>query len=636
MRYRADIDGLRAIAVLPVVFFHAGIAGFTGGFVGVDVFFVISGYLITGIIQDELNQGRFSLGGFYERRFRRIIPALGFVMLLTTIAAWLLFLPAFLEDYGKSLVAVGTFTSNIYFWKYSGYFESSALLRPLLHTWSLAVEEQFYIVMPLAMLLLTWLHRKWRLALFIATALISLGLSIYATSVAPTANFFLLPTRSWELLIGSILAIAKCEARVRPFGNSVIGIGGILLIAAPVYFYSETTSFPGLTALAPCLGAALVIYSGGARGSVAARLLSVRALVFIGRISYSLYLIHWPVTVFARYLTLREPGFMDAIAIVTVSGALAIFSWHFVEGPFRSDIFRGYRYVTILGSLSAMAAFACIGYNIVANLGFPDRFPDFRNGVQARSEGSSPLVLPNGSVIESTQSWRNGTCFFEDDRSFETWRPERCLLTADGGEKTLLWGDSFAAHYAPGIIANASSIEETIYQYTQAGCPPVFLYYSYARPGCHDFNKNVLEIIRQLRVTQVVLSGRWIDLELRGLGLLQDTIDRLNAENVRVIVIGQSPMFVTNVDVIAYQKTTSSAVSAGWNTVILPSFNERLRKVVNGAAFIDPIAVDCSNEICNYLDEGRILYFDSGHLSNFGSSRLVKKILPLLAGAHSM
>lgn len=626
MKYRPEIDGLRAAAILPVVFFHAGVAGFSGGFVGVDIFFVISGFLITGILDDDLRNGRFSILTFYERRFRRIIPALIFFVLLTSIAAYLLFLPSFLEDYARSLLSVGTFTSNLYFWKFSGYFENSAHLRPLLHTWSLAVEEQFYIFMPIAMWLLYRVAFRLRLFALALALVLSLALSVYATEVAPTANFFLLPTRSWELLAGSMMALWRGQSALSYRANGMLSMGGAALILYPVFTYTEATPFPGLAAVLPCAGAALIIYTGGPDRSIAGKILASSLLVFIGKISYSLYLAHWPIAVFVRYVTLEEPNLQHAIVIIAASFALAIFSWRFVETPFRRRASGGQRRSVIGYSLASLSIVAAAGYLGIVLHGLPQRFPDYASAVEARTRDASTLVASAGTQQFSGQSWRNGKCFFEDETSFQNWRPEDCALTDNPGEATLLWGDSYAAHYAPGIVANAASIRGRVYQYTSAGCPPVLLYYSYARPKCQTFNQNALGIIKSLGASTVVLSGRWVDLQLRGLHLLEHTVHQLEANGVRVIVIGQSPMFVTSVDVIAYEKAAPSQMTASWTTVIDADFNQRLRQAAGGADFVDPIATDCTEDGCPYIDNGRMLYFDSGHLSDFGSARLVARL----------
>lgn len=619
IRYRPEIDGLRSLAILPVLLFHSGVPGFDGGSVGVDIFFVISGFLITGIIADELAAGRFSILDFYERRARRILPALTFFSLLTLVAAWLFFLPDFFEDFSRSLVAVATFTSNLYFWKYSGYFEHSAHLRPLLHTWSLAVEEQFYIFMPIVMWALYRYAKRflfWGLAI---GAALSLALSIYATSLAPTANFFLLPTRAWELLLGSLLAVAS--VRQLPSGlNSVLGFAGVAAIAVAVFGYSEATPFPGLSALVPCMGAVLIILTG--RNTPVGAVLSTRPIVFIGKISYSLYLAHWPVVVFIRYVTLQEPTMFHAVVIILVSFALAIFSWRFVESPFRVRRATGThsRLVVLPGAAATLSVMTALGMAGIWSSGFPGRFPDYQ---ALRSQ------IDAAERAEPSRSWRNGSCFFEEGQAISNWNADACTLIGGPGPATLLW-DSFAAHYVPGLLAHAAAVPGRLYQYTYAGCPPVLAYYSYARPACTLFNQRAIELIKRLEVKTVILSARWLDLRSRGLDLLAGTIDELRSLGVKVVVIGQSPAFVTNVDVIAYANRAAQGERATWFTLVDSHFNEKLKQAAAGASFVDPIAINCEAGRCPYLEDGRFLYFDSAHYSNFGSARMVKTLLPLI------
>ena len=620
MVYRPEIDGLRSLAILPVLLFHSGVPGFYGGFVGVDIFFVISGFLITGIIVDELAAGRFSILDFYERRARRILPALTFFSLLTLLAAWLYFLPQFFEDFSRSLVAVATFTSNLYFWKYSGYFEHSAHLRPLLHTWSLAVEEQFYIFVPIVMWALYRYAKRflfWGLAI---GAVLSLALSVYVTSRAPTANFFLLPTRAWELLLGSLLAVAS--VRKVPSGlNSVLSFAGVAAIAVAVFGYSDATPFPGLAALLPCMGAVLIILTG--RSTPVGAVLSARPIVFIGKISYSLYLAHWPVAVFIRYVTLREPTMLHAVVIIFVSFALAIFSWKFVESPFRRRRAAATRsrLVVLSGAAATLVVLAAVGTAGIWSGGFPGRFPDY---LAMRSQ------IDAVERKEPSRSWRNGTCFFEESQAIGRWNADACTLIGGAGPATLLWGDSFAAHYVPGLLAHAAAFQGRLYQYTYAGCPPVLAYYSYARPVCTVFNQQAIELIKKLDVKTVILSARWLDLRSRGLDLLAGTINELRSLGVKVVVIGQSPAFVTNVDVIAYANRSEHGDRATWFTLVDSHFNDKLKQAAAGASFVDPIAIGCEAGRCPYLEGGRLLYFDAAHYSNFGSARVVETLLPLI------
>ena len=332
MQYRPEIDGLRAVAVVPVILFHAGFELFSGGYVGVDVFFVISGYLITTIIAGELAEGRFSLRRFYERRARRILPALFFVMLCCLPFAWMWMLPAEFKDFSHALIAVSFFASNILFWRQSDYFAPAAEENPLLHTWSLAVEEQFYIGFPILMLIAWRFGRNpvfWTVA---GLSLLSLMLAEWGWRTAPDATFYLLPTRAWELGAGALCALwlhgRAPQARPLPAG---LGLG---LIVTSVLVYDAATPFPSLYALAPVGGTVLIILYGGA-GTLTARLLSGRLMVGIGLISYSAYLWHQPLFAFARLRSPTHPS-AELMALLAVAAlGLAWLSWRHVELPFR-------------------------------------------------------------------------------------------------------------------------------------------------------------------------------------------------------------------------------------------------------------------------------------------------------------
>jgi peptidoglycan/LPS O-acetylase OafA/YrhL/putative flippase GtrA len=369
MKYRPEIDGLRAVAVLPVVLFHAGFEAFGGGFVGVDVFFVISGYLITGIIIDDLHEGRFSITNFYERRARRILPALFLVLICSTVAAWTLMLPLQFEEFGKGLVAVSLFVSNILFWKESGYFESDADLNPLLHTWSLAVEEQYYLFFPIMLVLFWRFGTRFLFWLILAVALASLALTEWGWRHSPAANFYLAPTRVWELFVGSLCAFLQRDGRCPP--STPLSAAGLALILIAVFAYDGSTPFPSLHALTPVAGTALIILFGG-KPTLTARLLSLRGLVFIGLISFSFYLWHQPIFAFARIRNLVEPappvmGLLSALSLV-----LAVLSWRYVERPFRN---RGVvsRPVIFRASAALVALFCVLGGYIVHDRGMTGR-----------------------------------------------------------------------------------------------------------------------------------------------------------------------------------------------------------------------------------------------------------------------
>lgn len=351
MDYRREIDGLRAVAVLPVILFHAGFQSFSGGFVGVDVFFVISGYLITTIILTELEQGRFSIINFYERRARRILPALFLVMFVCLPFAWLWLLPDDMKSFSQSLVAVSVFASNVLFWKKSGYFDTAAELKPLLHTWSLAVEEQYYVFFPIFLVLSWRLGRSKTCRLLVIVFVVSLAVAQWASLAAPAAGFYLLPTRGWELLVGVFSAFFVTSFSKDYIPTHIRDVGGFIgaaLIVYAIFAFDKETRFPSLYTLAPTIGAALLIVCA-TQGTIIGRLLGNRILVGIGLISYSSYLWHQPLLSFARHLNLGGPTKVLLGGLAALSLGLGYFSWKYIEVPFRNKNFVSRQAIVICG-----------------------------------------------------------------------------------------------------------------------------------------------------------------------------------------------------------------------------------------------------------------------------------------------
>jgi peptidoglycan/LPS O-acetylase OafA/YrhL len=626
MIYRRDIDGLRAVAVLPVVLFHFGLSAIPGGFTGVDIFFVISGYLISGSLLDDLDRGQFSIGRFYWRRARRILPALIFVMLLTCIAAWFILLPSDLHEFSLSVIAASTFWSNIYFWKTTNYFSIDAELRPLLHTWSLSVEEQYYIFAPILMFLIyRYLAKRWLMVL-LPIILGSFVLAVMATSMAPTAGFYLLPTRMWELMLGAVLMLRKPPIIGNQLVMELIGLAGFGLVAVGFLTISESDPFPGYNALFPCVGTALLIYVGqnsptaDRPATIVTRILQVSPLVWIGLISYSLYLVHWPINAFAHYLSLQKIDSSTVIAMAVASVALATFSWKYVEQPFRQK--RPFTAPLPIFSFSsaAIVLLCALGSAGALGHGFPQRFPDF----------SQQRIIVG--------DWRNGVCFNEDSSPIENWNLADCTRTHGFADNVLLWGDSFAAHYVSGLDANIGKIQANVIQYTYAGCPPDLSYFSYARPNCTRFNKRALTIIHEAKIQAVILSGRWTDYEARGFGGLQQTIDRLREMGVQVFVIGQSPEFIADVQKIAFFARRGHVENPSWPMAMDSGINERILPFIKGATFINPLAFLCDAAGCSYADAGtgQFLYFDYGHFSSAGATLAISKYWPSFAAGNEV
>ena len=613
LAYRPDVDGLRALAVLAVLFFHAGVPGPSGGFVGVDVFFVISGYVITRGILADVAAGRFSLARFYERRIRRILPMLVATILATYALALAFLPPGALDDYARSVVAASAFAANVFFWKTTGYFDLEAQTRPLLHTWSLSVEEQFYLVVPLILPLLLARSRRAAAAGLLAALLASLALSVALTDGAPGANFYLLPTRAWELLVGALLAFPAGWVAPRAL-REAMAAAGFGLIATAILAYDEATPFPGLAALAPCLGAGLLI-AAGTGPTLIGRLLSAPPCAGIGRMSYALYMVHWPVVVFTRYALLREPAGWEVFGIVAACLGLAYGAWRWIETPFRYPRPTG----GTLGPRPLFAATAVLltalgALGLAGTLadGFPARYPDTRPGALAALE---------------REGWKGGRCFLENQRAAD-WAGAECLLARGAPATALLWGDSYAAHYVPGLVRNAPTLSHSILQYTFAGCPPLLAYASRAKPGCRDFNAHAFEIIRAYGIDSVVLAARWDLLPARTLAGLPDTIARLAAMGVAVSVIGPSPLFAFDVAVLGARGAgTHPDGSAAW---FAHRGDPAIRRLSAGARFADPLPAFCDGPLCRYRADGTDLFLDTGHLSRAGSERAVRAYFPLL------
>lgn len=609
-KYRPDIDGLRAVAVLPVLLFHAGLGVFGGGFVGVDIFFVISGYVITRRLLDDATAGRFSIADFYARRIRRIFPALFVMILLTWIAGFILFLPPQFEDLSKSAAASALFSSNIYFWLKLGYFDVSALMRPLLHTWSLSVEEQYYVFMPIAIYMVARFGgRRWGL-FFIPATLASFAISIYGSKVAHVSNFLLLPSRACELLLGALLILTPLPAvRQKPIAE-ILGLAGLGMIAYAIFAFTEETAFPGVNALYPCVGAALLIYVGESNHrTFVTRALYFAPLVWIGLISYSLYLVHWPLIVFTRFILLREPDSLEIVLLIAASFALAYLSYRFVEQPFRHPS-AGQRSLHVLAAGSAvMATIAAIGITGILTKGMPQRFPDFvQRDINAESQ------------------WMARKCFLFANQTWRDWDATACTRTTGHATTALLWGDSFAAQYSPGLVARAAALNRNIIQYTAAGCKPIFAIDSYSVPNCGEFNRHVVDVIRERGVTEVIVAGRWSSLHKADWQSLRDTVAALAKMNLQIYVVGQSPEFPLEVQTLAFRQRRNQPDQMKSEIIFEPTVNDDMARLFSGlATFIDPLKALCDDKMCPYMQNNEFIYMDYGHFSTFGSGLAVDR-----------
>lgn len=459
MRYRSEIDGLRTLAVVPVILFHAGLPFFSGGFVGVDIFFVISGFLITSIIVEDLEKGQFSIATFYERRARRILPALFFVMAFCFAAAWVLLIPSELEELSESIIGVMLFSSNILFWQTSGYFETEVDLKPLLHTWSLSVEEQYYVFFPLLLLLLWRFGRRSITYTICATVIASLMLAHLGATHKPIATFYLLPTRAWELGIGALAALhLTAPGRRSPSDNtsqllSFLGFGMILF---SILAYDKHTPFPSLYALVPVLGTAFIILYAHP-GTVIGALLATRPFVWIGLISYSAYLWHQPLFALERHRSIAEPGIQVMLGLALFSLIMGYLSWRWIEAPFRNKKKISRRQIFGLSAVG-MAAFLSIGLAGVASDGFRSR--DKWAGVA----GAFATQAERGS----------GTRYCTANRVVSTLGELVCVI-GDNAKKPegVLWGDSYAGALVHGLDNELRRQGKAFYVVLSDGCVPV-------------------------------------------------------------------------------------------------------------------------------------------------------------------
>lgn len=554
--YRPDIDGLRAVAVLAVVLHHLSASLVPGGYVGVDVFFVISGYLITRIISREMEEGTFTFARFYERRARRIFPALFAVLAVTLVAGYFLLLPS---DYSGTLRgALGTlfFASNIVFWRdmAAGYFVATeAGLNPLLHTWSLAVEEQFYVFFPVLLLLCFRFFRRHIVLILVACALVSLAAAALLVQSKSVGVFFLLPFRAWELLVGALLALNVVPALRSRAMREVVAGTGLLAIVAACFLYDSKTTFPGLAALAPVLGAAAIMHAGASGPSLVGRLLQWRPVVYIGLISYSLYLWHWPLIVLTRYAMGMEPLTPYIPVLLLASLVLGSLSYHFIEQPFRRGVLVTRRFVfSTSAACSAVVALAsAIG---LMQGGFDARFAPAVVKIDQTRSPQIPFVNCSDKPIDSA-----------------------CIFGPSEGKPTmLLWGDSHLLAWAPALNEIMVSQETRAVFANSSACPPILGVDNAVKAICPAQNlatKNYL--LAHPEIKTVVMSAYWSTYFREGGPLtaqagnppakgidasknaLVSTIQWLRDNGRQVVLIGPVPVYEKSVPLaLALEKAT--------------------------------------------------------------------------------
>lgn len=648
--YRRDIDGLRAIAVLAVIFYHAGFPGFKGGYLGVDIFFVISGYLISSIIMNGLRKDNFSFLHFYERRARRIFPALIAVIIFCIPFSWVLLTPNDFKDFSQSIAFVTASISNILFWMESGYFDTSTELKPLIHTWSLAIEEQFYLLFPI-FLCVMWKFFYRHLSMFLISAiLISLILAEISSKIDQSSSFYLIHTRAWELLIGVFVAHLRI---LRPINTKLnfdfIQFVGILLIFGPIILYDDQTRHPGLMTVIPVLGAGLLLRYGSA-GHLINNFLGNQILVSLGLISYSLYLLHHPIFTFMRHYSLDTPTSLDYVLATLLSVFLAIGFYKYIETPFRKkNIIGGKIFFGLIISLSCFLIFFSVNGHL--SKGYPDRFGSQFTHIFDVQGGIMPTI--DGNQCHGTF-------------------PKSLCIIGDSGVVTPEWalvGDSHAGSLGFAVDKMLKEIGASAIQLTQGGC-------SYAiglrKKGtdCLELNKKIRSKILSREIKNIIIAGRYVrNLELTGFDNGEGGIERSSEDNVyeplsfetederqlkvkksyaeslsELIDTGKNIFLIypipevgwdvprytfkrkihdinapVSTDATKYYKRSSSVIKL-FDDI---SDADNLYRVQPGKLFCD---LYVSQRCITQLD-GKLLYFDDDHLSNAGAKLITHSIL---------
>jgi peptidoglycan/LPS O-acetylase OafA/YrhL len=657
--YRPDIDGLRAIAVLAVVLYHCGVPGFNGGFTGVDIFFVISGFLITSLVKSGIDKKSFSFSEFYERRARRLAPALAVVLLSSFAVAFLYFTQLDFELFSKSLFATSAFASNVYFMRQVGdYFAVDSAFKPLLHTWSLAVEEQFYVLYPLCLVLLVrWFNS--RLTLIVVAALAaSFVASCFGVFYAPEATFYLLPGRAWELLLGAIFSLTIVSVRVDWRIREALAWTGMAFIVAGIELLTAESPFPGWNAVLPCFGAALIIWTG-ADGTLIGRALSHRLVVFFGLISYSLYLWHWPIIIFARYIFDKRTAPIATLIIICSSVALAWLSWKFVEVPFRRRSDRLSRRGVFCITACAIVFFAALGLSGGLSGGLPQRLSD--------------QVMRYGAARWDFNPQRQSCMEKSPDRVL---KGNYCTVGRGDLSKPgfLVWGDSHADAWMPVFDEIARQKNLTGWFAAHAGCPSLLGIKLLERPAshrCQEFNEAVAHTIVEKGISDVILINRWSlyvygietssnekgwlpDPVIAGVGNdgavgdsieakkrifengVKETIRFLTAHRVRIWIVHEVPSQLVDVpNYLARRASTGNHSEGRLRSEVLARqrFTRDIFESVRSDLTyqVDPIPLLCPMEDarCHLEADGRSLYTDNNHLSVFGTKVLKPVVIQI-------
>lgn len=657
MIYRPDIDGIRAIAVLSVVVFHLNEHLLPGGFVGVDIFFVISGYLISKILKNELEKNTFSIWNFYDRRIRRIFPALVVMTIATTAACYLLLLPDSFLHFGRSLAAMGVFSTNILFFLQHGYFAGPSELKPLLHTWSLSVEEQFYLIYPI--FLLVFVKRSKGILIFtlVAITCISYGINEYLTDISPAASFYLPIARAWELLAGALIAFTPREHRFNKIQTNLLFILGLSLIVFSLFYINPQSRFPGTIVLLPVLGTCMLLLTGSSKYSYANILIGNKPFVFIGKISYSLYLYHWPVLVLLNYYLVRNLNFVESVTVLFLLVIVSYLSYRFIENPFRQRERIQPKYI-FSGSMAFLALCISLGALFSTSRGLPERF--------------------DPSIVKLTEKAKNpwrGKCLAKtaDDITAD----EYCVHGNRENINIAVIGDSHADALIPAILESIDLDSNGIAVFTKKSCRPFYdaknisVKYLKNLPThssdigssqsnglnyqCGRFMEETYMKVEELNIDHVILHGRW-SLQYFGtrpksaaicyydkkhpfcsldnnknlfLEHLSTTLDSFISKSVTLI--GPVPSYPYEVPEALgrarlFGNLPTNDLQYTFRGLEVDREIQNLTGKSQNAVYVSIYEELCSESDCTREGNGRSYYNDSNHLSTHGGMVLTRKI----------
>lgn len=600
--------------MLAVLGFHVIPWRFPGGYIGVDIFFVISGFLITRILWRDLEEQKFSLSNFYAKRIRRLFPALLFLLAVCGLLILFVGLPNEISTYGMGAIAAAFYVSNHYFLSRSDYFDEGLESDPLLHTWSLSVEEQFYLVFPLLLLLIFRVNKKHAGIWLFVVAALSLLLSELLLEEHRSTSFFIAPSRFWQFLAGSMLAIMPLKSKLPSALMDVLNLVGLSALLWGIWAFSDQTLFPGFSALLPTLGTVLVIFAGQQEGLITFRLLANPVTRFFSNISYSLYLWHWPLIVFYKLQLVPQPASEDRYLLIALSIVLGYLSWRFVERPFRHIELKNRARSVITAGAVASALVAIFGAALVFSEGGKQRFTD------------EQLSYLEYLSYDADPFYRTDECFMTSrTEGVRDFRRDICVNFNVEKPNVLIVGDSHSAQYVAAFKESIDAVEFS--QVNASGCRPLVSYKGEKR--CTEMTRLAFEdIANQYKFDAIIIAGRW---ESEDMDAIHETVNYLSQKTTNVIVLGP---------IIEYRQALprllvryggdEDALKNARTYKRIEALDHRMRSLLelSSTEYYSILQTMCTGNDCLlFSKDGSPIQFDASHLTHTGALDVVKALL---------